>query len=266
MDALLKSFSDGGFFMYPIAVLLCLGTFFIVERLYMILFVYESNAAGLMQKVQRLILDNNIDEAIKLCNSKKRAAIYQVFKAALVNADRPFDQIQDHVEVASLSVIPKLQKRMPYLFTIANVATLVGLLGTIVGLIKTFEAVGAVEGSQKQLLLSAGISTAMNTTAFGLIVAVPCMFCYGFLFNRINTLVDDIDHFSARLLMLLRTGGQYFDNFSSEGFVTTEQTPVKMPGAKKKSRHHRDSHQDEDTEATGESKPPKFKNKDEDVA
>ena len=60
--------------------------------------------------------------------------------------------------------VPKLQRRMPYLFTIANTATLIGLLGTIVGLVKTFEAVGAVEGSQKQLLLSAGISTAMNTT------------------------------------------------------------------------------------------------------
>ncbi len=230
MEELIKAFQDGGVFMYPIAFMLVLSCSIILERIYMILFIYESNPAPLMQKVQRLILDNNIEEAIKVCNSRKRAAIYQVFKAALLNADRPFDEIQDHVEVATLNVVPKLQRRMPYLFTIANVATLLGLLGTIVGLVKTFEAVGAVEGSQKQLLLSAGISTAMNTTAFGLIVAIPCMLCYGFLFNRINGVVDDVEHYSAKLLMLLRTGSEYFDKFSSEGMVTTQQQPVKYEG------------------------------------
>lgn len=230
IEVLHKAFDDGGAFMWPILIMLFIASGIIIERIYMILFVYESNAAGLMQKVQRLILDSNIDEAVKLANSKKKASMYQVFKAALVNADRPFNEIQDHVEVATLSVVPKLQARMPYLFTIANVSTLLGLLGTIVGLVKTFGAVGAVEGSQKQQLLSEGISTAMNTTAFGLIVAIPCMLCYGFLFNRINTIVDEIEHYSAKLLMLLRTGSQYFENFSSEGLVTTEQTPKKYKG------------------------------------
>ena len=214
--------------MYPIGVMLVIATLIIIERLYMVFMVYSSNAGGLMSKVQRLILDNNIDEAVKLANSKKHAAIYQVFKAALMNADRPFEEIQDHVEAASLGVVPKLQKRMPYLFTIANVATLLGLLGTIIGLITTFKAVGAVETSQKQLLLSAGISTAMNTTAFGLMVAIPCMLVYGYLFNKINAMVDEIDHYSARLLILLRTGSNYFDRFSDDDLVSTEQTPKKM--------------------------------------
>lgn len=231
MHFLIKFFQDGGIFMYPIAGMLAIGMTLIVERLFMILYVYEANSSGLMQRVQRLILDCNIEEAVKLANSKK-AAIYQVFKAALVNADRPAEEIQDYIEVASLGVVPKLQKRMPYLFTVANVSTLLGLLGTIVGLIQTFQAVGAVEGSQKQVLLSAGISTAMNTTAFGLVVAIPCMLVYGFLYNRINTMVDEIEHYSARLLMLLRTGGQYFENFDSEKMITTEQKPKKLtPGA-----------------------------------
>lgn len=209
-------FNDGGFFMYPIALLLILGFIIIVERTYTILFVYKADGAKLMQKIQRLILDNNIDEAVKLCNSKKHAAIYQVFKAAMVSSDRPIEEIQDHIEVANMAVIPKLQERMPYLSTIANVATLLGLLGTIIGLIQTFEAVGAVEGSQKQLLLSAGISTAMNTTAFGLIVAIPCSLTYGFLLNKINTIIDEIEHYSGRLLILLRTGSQYFEVGSNE--------------------------------------------------
>ena len=191
MDFLIKSFYDGGLFMYPLGLLLLTGIMIIVERVYMILFVYQSNGAILMQRIQRLLLDNNIDEAVKICNSKKNAALYQIFKAALVSSDRPIEEIQDHMEVANLSIIPKLQERMPYLSTIANVATLLGLLGTIVGLIKTFEAVGAVEGSQKQILLSAGISTAMNTTAFGLIIAIPCSLAYGYLYNKINTIIDE---------------------------------------------------------------------------
>ncbi len=214
MMELFDAFRDGGFFMYPIALLLIAGTIIIVERIYAILFVYQADGGSLMQKVQRLILDNNIDDAVKLCSSRKQAAIYQVFKAALVSADRPVEEIQDHMEVANMAVIPKLQSRMPYLFTIANVATLLGLLGTIVGLITTFQAVGAVEGSQKQMLLSEGISTAMNTTAFGLIVAIPCSLVYGFLFNRINSIVDEVEHYSGRLLILLRTGSQYFEDFS----------------------------------------------------
>lgn len=216
MESLVNAFRDGGLFMYPIAFFLVLGSIIIAERIYMILFVYYADGAELMNKIQRLLLDNNIDEAVKICSSKKNAAIYQVFKAALVSTDRPIEEVQDQVEVTNLSLIPKLQQRMPYLSTIANVATLLGLLGTIIGLIKTFEAVGAVEGSQKQLLLSAGISTAMNTTAFGLIVAIPCSLVYGFLFNRINTIIDEIEHYSGRLLILIRTGSQYFEYLSDE--------------------------------------------------
>lgn len=212
LEKMITTFNDGGFFMYPIAMLLILGFLIIIERTYAILFIYKADGSKLMQRIQRLILDNNIDEAVKLCNSKKNAAIYKVFKAAMVSSDRPIEEIQDHIEVANMAVIPKLQERMPYLSTIANVATLLGLLGTIIGLIKTFEAVGAVEGSQKQLLLSAGISTAMNTTAFGLIVAIPCSLAYGFLLNKINTIIDEIEHFSGRLLILLRTGSQYFES------------------------------------------------------
>ena len=209
----------------------------IIERVYMILFVYESNATTLMQRVQRLVLENNIDEAIKVCNTRKNAVIYQIFKAALTNAHRPFDEVQDYVEVAKLGAIPMLQKRMMYLFTLGNVATLLGLLGTVIGLVRTFSGVGALEASQKQAMLSSGISTALNSTAFGLLVAVPCMFAYGFLFNRINQIIDEIEHYSARLLMLLKTGSEYFENFSASG-TTTQQRPKKKEDGEGTGRHH----------------------------
>lgn len=229
MNATIKFFLDGGFFMYPIAIMLLLGLVVIVERLYMILFVYRAHGADLMQKVQRYVLENNLEEAIKLCNGKKNSALHRVLKAGLVNADKPFDEVQDHVEVAKMAVVPKLQTRMSYLFTIGNTATLIGLLGTVFGLIVTFEAVGAVEGSQKQTLLSTGISTAMNTTAFGLLVAIPCMLVYGFLLNRINTIVDEVEHYSAHLLLMLRTGGEYFDQFNADSnAASTHQIPEKV--------------------------------------
>ncbi len=227
LDAMIKFFFDGGFYMYPIAIMLILGTIVVVERLYMILFVYSTNYSKFMQKIQEYIVDNNIEKALNLCNSNRHSAIHQVFKAALLNADRPYDEIKAHVESAGLSVIPKLQQRVPFLFTVANVATLLGLLGTIAGLIQTFQVVGTVEASAKQQLLSVGISTAMNTTAFGLIVAIPCMLVYGFLYNRINTMIDEIDHYTSRLLLLLRTGSDYFNRFSSDNLISTKQQPKK---------------------------------------
>jgi biopolymer transport protein ExbB/TolQ len=219
------------FLMWALVLMFFGAAGIVVERIYMIFFVYTANAAALMQKVQRLILDNNIEEAVKVCNTRPNSVIYQVFKAALVNANRPFDEVQDHVEVAKLSAIPKLQKRMSYLFTLGNVATLLGLLGTVYGLVVSFAGAKSLEASQKQIHLTEGISTALTATFFGLLVAIPCMFFYGFLFNRVNMLVDEIEHYSARLLMLLRTGAEYFDQFNPERGVSTHQTPRKnLPG------------------------------------
>jgi len=221
----------GIYFGIPIFIMLILASIIIVERVYMILFIYSANASSLMHRVQRLIMENNIEEAIKICSKKKNAAVYEVFKVALVNADRPIEEIQDHIEVAKLGIVPKLQQRMPYLFTIANVATLMGLLGTIVGLIFTFDNLKGIENAQeKQDLLSGGISLALGTTAFGLIVAIPSMLCYGYLFNRINHMLDEIEHFSGKLLILLRTGSRYFDQFSTEAMVSTEQNPKSLMG------------------------------------
>lgn len=229
-EFLVRFQSGNGFdlvLMWSLTILFFMSLTIIADRLYMILFRYKANASALMQKVQRLILDNNIEEAIKICDKKKHAIIYQVFKAALVNANRPFDEIQDHVEVAKLGAIPKLQARMAYLFTIGNVSTLLGLLGTVFGLVVSFAGAKSMEASQKQIMLTQGISTALTATFFGLLVAIPCMFFYGYFYNKANSIVDEVEHYSARLLMLLRTGSEYFDKFNPDHVVTTAQTPIK---------------------------------------
>jgi biopolymer transport protein ExbB/TolQ len=212
--------------MWGLTIMLFTSIVIIAERVYMLLFKYKTNAATLMQKVQRLIMDNNIEGAVRLCSANKDSVLHQIFKAGLVNAHRPVEEIQDFVEVAKLGVIPKLQSRLSYLFMFGNVATLLGLLGTVFGLVVSFSGAKSVEASQKQLMLTAGISSALTATFFGLMVAIPCMFFYGFLFNRVNHMVDEIEHYSARLIMLLRTGSEYFDKFNAEE-TSTAQTPRK---------------------------------------
>lgn len=220
----LSSFMEGlGAFQVPLFLMAFLATCVILERFYSILFKYNGNPSKLLQRVQGYIIDNNIEMALNLCNSNKTSAINQVFKAALLNADRPIEEIQDHVDVATMNVVPKLQNRVTFIFTFANVATLIGLLGTIFGLVQTFESLEVIDASQKQAALSGGISKAMYTTAAGLMIAIPCMLSYGYLFNRINAMIDEIDHYSSRLVMLLRTGSEFFEQFSTEGIVTTEK-------------------------------------------
>ena len=96
-----------------------------------------------------------------------------------------------------------LQKRTPYLGMWANVATLLGLLGTISGLVQAFKAVAAASPETKQTMLAAGISVAMYTTAFGLVVAIPIMICHSIIENRTKKLIDEIDQYSVKLINLL---------------------------------------------------------------
>jgi biopolymer transport protein ExbB/TolQ len=203
MDFVLSFFREGGPFMYIILVVSVIGMATIIERGYMILFRYNLNGAAFMAQVQKLIMANNIDRAIKLCNAESNAALTKVLKAGLTRANRSSTEIQNAVDEATLEVIPMLQRRTPYLSMWANVATLIGLLGTISGLVQAFKAVAVASPETKQALLASGISVAMYTTAFGLIVAIPIMICHSILTNRTVKLVDEIDQYSVKLINLL---------------------------------------------------------------
>ena len=105
-------------------------------------------------------------------------------------------------------VVPEITKRTPSLQAVANVATLLGLLGTIVGLIQAFDAVATAPADQKTTMLTASIAVAMNTTAFGLIVAIPTLAAYTFLNNTVKRMIDEIDQYSVKLQNLLITRGK----------------------------------------------------------
>jgi biopolymer transport protein ExbB/TolQ len=126
-----------------------------------------------------------------------------VLKAGLLKANKDKLEIQNSIDEATLEVLPKLQKRTQYLAMLANISTLLGLLGTIQGLIQSFSAVNLEEAASRTGVLAQGISIAMYTTAFGLIVAIPCLVAYSFLQSKTVKIVDEIDQYSVKLVNLL---------------------------------------------------------------
>ena len=210
MGAIAEAFDKGGPWMYSILAVSVLAIGLIIERFIFLFFKYNINAQAFMAQIQKLVMANNIDRAIKLCNAAPSAALPKVVKAGLTRANKGEVEIQNAVEEATLEVVPQIMKRTPALQALANIATLLGLLGTIIGLIGAFKALEsdqvAVEDRQK--VLSQGISLAMNTTAFGLIVAIPLMLAHLFLSGMTKKIVDEIDQHSVKLENLLVSRGK----------------------------------------------------------
>lgn len=205
MGDVAKFYSEGGAWMHPILAMSIIGLGVIIERFIFLYFKYNINAAAFMAQIQKLVMANNIDRAIKLCNAAPSAALPKVVKAGLTRANKGPEEIQNAVEEATLEIVPVVSKRTTVLAQIANIATLLGLLGTILGLISAFEALGNenVPPDERTKLLARGISMAMNTTAFGLIVAIPCLGAQVFLMSVTKKIIDEIDHYSVKLENLL---------------------------------------------------------------
>ena len=203
MDAIAKAMSEGGFWMYIILATSIVGLGIMIERFVMLFFKYNINAAAFMAQIQKLVMANSIDKAIKLCNAAPSAALARVIKAGLTRANKGAEEIQNAVEEATLEVIPLIQRRTNALASIATIATLLGLLGTIIGMIQAFSSMADVSPDKRQEALGRSISLAMNTTAFGLIVAIPCMAAHVILSGVTKKIVDEIDLYSVKLENLL---------------------------------------------------------------
>ena len=203
LGTLLTAFSTGGIFMWFIAITFALTLAIAFERFVRLFLQYHVDGNSFMFEVQKYVLANDLDGAIRLCNGAGKAVLPRVMKAGLQRASRDEQQIQNAIDAASLEVIPKLENRLPYLALFANVATLFGLLGTIFGLIKAFEAVAKADPQQKQAILSAGISEAMYATGFGLVTAIIAMILHTVYSGRANRIIEQIDEFGVKLLDLL---------------------------------------------------------------
>lgn len=208
LGELAKFYTEGGWFMHPIALVSVFGLAIVVERFIFLFFKYNINANQFMAQIQKLVMANNIDRAIKLCNAAPSAALPRVIKAGLTRANKGEVEIANAIEEATLDVLPLISKRTPTLQSVANIATLLGLLGTIVGLIEAFAAVATAPPDMKSQMLTAAIAIAMNTTAFGLVVAIPVLVAYVFLNNVAKKIVDEIDQYSVKLQNLLVARGK----------------------------------------------------------
>lgn len=203
LQTVVTLFQIGGIPVICIAASLAIAVGLIVERFIRLYLQYNIDGASFMFEVQKYVLANDLDGAIRLCNGSGNAVLPKVIKAGLQRASRDEHQIQNAIDAASLEVIPKLERRVPFLALIANVATLFGLLGTITGLIKAFAAVALADPAQRQAILAAGIAEAMNATAFGLVTAIMAMVAHSIFVGRANKIMEEVDEFGVKLLDLL---------------------------------------------------------------
>ncbi len=201
----LANFIKEGGFASGMVVLVAFGCIFIsIERWFQIQFRYAINSRAFMAKLKKYILSDNIDRAISLCNSRSQALLPKVLKAGLTRAKDSVEDIQNAIDEATLEVLPKLEARALYLPTFANLATLIGLFGTIFGLIVAFRASGdAVDAANRQMFLQKAIAIAMHTTALGILVAIPTLLIHTYLQSKINSIISDIDQYSVKLVNLL---------------------------------------------------------------
>lgn len=195
-----KFFQDSGVFIYPSIAVLALGLAIAVER-----FVYVSRARSQNRKLWESLLpslENGKYSQVLQAVSRSDTAIAKIIYNGLdrLKTARRREDIDAAMEAGMMTIVPRLEKRTHYLATFANVVTLLGLLGTIIGLIKAFTAVAAVNPSEKSELLSASISIAMNNTAFGLMVAIPFLLIHAFLQARTAEIVDSLE--AAKLTFL----------------------------------------------------------------
>jgi biopolymer transport protein ExbB/TolQ len=195
-----RFFQGGGHFMYPIAVVLVVAVAIAIER-YVYLSLVESRNRSLWNDLAPLLEQGNFKAAADL-TARSDSAIGQILNYGLARVQnaRRRDDIEKAMEESLMEVMPKLERRTHYLATFANLSTLLGLLGTVMGLISAFGAVATVNPAEKANLLSASISVAMNCTAFGLMTAVPLLVIHAFLQTKTTALIDSLEMASVKFL------------------------------------------------------------------
>lgn len=176
----------------------------IIERAAFQLSRYRVNSKEFFAQIKKLVSAGNIDRAIKLCDASDYP-ILQLVKSGLTHANKGADEIDAALSEKLSELKPAVEKRIGSLWSLANIATLIGLIGTVSGLINTFSAIGAPGLSQadKQRMLSNGIAEAMYNTAFGLGIAVVCMIAHVILHTRSKNIQHDLDSTTERVFNLL---------------------------------------------------------------
>lgn len=224
MDGFLKLLTDYKIVDFIIVGVGVFGLSLVVDRYRKLFREYTLPAEDFMQKIMTMIESDRVEEAITLCAAHDKKPLAYVTKRILERSDRDDDAIEQSYNVATSEVAPKLMKGLGHLSMVANVITLIGLLGTVIGLIAAFQAVSVADVALKQTLLADGISIAMTATALGLMFAIPIMFSYSFLHAKQMKLFSEIDECAQKVLESLR--GRMFIPYQQTNNVRATNTSV----------------------------------------
>ena len=192
-DSIVRAFHGGGFMMWPILIVLVFGIIVFFERFYVLFIKNREDKNALLTGLNNYVMKGDHHGAIRFLDAQRPGPISRILKAGLIKVHRTDLEVQATLDQASLHEVPHIECRTGYLAVLSNGAMLIGLLGTITGLIKCFAAVAYVDPANKATILAAGIAEAMNCTAFGLIAAIPTLLGFGFLQARTQHLVDSIN-------------------------------------------------------------------------
>ncbi|WP_430462579.1 MotA/TolQ/ExbB proton channel family protein [Thalassolituus sp. LLYu03] len=203
MDTIIRFFQEGGAFMYPIAFVMAVGLAIAIERLLFLMKEKSSNRRA-FEEMLPMLQKRDLRNALNYANGSG-TKIGDIFSAAIarIPGSQRREEIEYALEEGLMEAIPQLEKRTQYVATLANIATLMGLLGTIMGLIAAFTAVANAAPAEKAALLSQSISVAMNTTAFGLMAAIPLILLHSFLQTKTNEIVDSIEMAGVKFLNII---------------------------------------------------------------
>jgi len=202
-NALINFFQTGGAFMYPILLVLGLGIAIALER-YIVISRSQISMRMTWGRLLPLLETHDYKAAMSLMSrSKSQLSTVLTYGFNRLASAQRRDDIEAAMEEGMMEVMPPLEARTHYLATFANIATLLGLLGTIIGLIQAFTAVANADPAEKADLLSASISVAMNTTAFGLIAAIPLLLMHTVIQTKTTKLVDNLEMAAVKCLNLM---------------------------------------------------------------
>jgi biopolymer transport protein ExbB/TolQ len=202
LKGLLEWFRNGGPIMYVILVVALSGLSIFIERLWVIGVSSRINGPAFIDRIMQLVRAGRTDDAVRLC-AASRAALPQIGLLILRNKSRDEGDLQTVSDAAALAIIPRITRRLQYLPMLANVATLIGLFGTIYGLKAAFASVADVEAAQRAEKLAAGIAIALNATGFGLATAIPLVVGHSYLAAQAEQILEEMDEFSVRLINAL---------------------------------------------------------------
>lgn len=212
-----EHFQEGGFMMYPILAMLLVSWAIAFERMFALYIAVRENKHALLSGIQKHILKGDIQGAVRFVGNQRQGPIARIIKAGLLKVNKTDKEVQAALDEASLREVPYIEKRTGHLAVLANAATLVGLLGTIIGMIDCFAGVADADPATKAVVLSRGISEAMNCTAFGLITAIPALLLYAALQARTQHVVDSINEAVVSTLNLVLSNRGLFKNADIEG-------------------------------------------------